>query len=258
MKPVEQPAEAVHEDYAALADQFLQENQYLPPRDDQSWREQAALRISGRPEQQDDEIDMDDALDMVPVREDANSATDFASGRKGRVLVPLLMAMIIVPTVAVLTAPDILTPGFWRGHRSAEHSPTPPAAPPIHLANTAAPLRPSLAKAPPPPVPAKEKQDLTAKVAAVPPAKTPPIPKAQPGSRTAEVDRQDTSGAGRFRSLVIGPDGALRYEYFSSEPAVKGGGQKQAQDDSGNGFYAMVPDADGTLRYKYFPSKPSR
>lgn len=247
MKSVAPPTEARTErdSNSALADQFLQDNDYLPLRGDQSWREQAALRIAGGYEPKDD----GDAPDAIPEREDRSPPSEFGGRNGGGIVAALFIAAIIVPTVAVLTAPDILTAGFWGAHHAA---PKAMAAP--------APLRVSLAKAAPPPAPSQPMavdRDLSQVPAASPPPKAGRVPKSRPALAVAPPDMVDAGNGYKFRTLVVGTDGSMKYEYFSSQPTTRMAQRQEAADD-GKGFYAMVPDEAGTLQYKYFPSKPVR
>ena len=81
-------------------------------------------------------------------------------------------------------------------------------------------------------------------------------PTPRPVIHGVERDIPNDGNADKFRTLVVGTDGTLKYEYFSPEPATRVAEHDKAAD-RGSGFYAMVPGPDGTLRYKFFPSKPS-
>ena len=258
MKSVEQPAESdVALDHnAALADQFLQDNDYLPDRGDQSWRERAALRIA--PGYESDAGD--DEPDVMPDPEDRISGSDVHGRSGGGILAAFFAMAIAIPAIVVFTAPDILTAGFWSVHRAAPKAVAEPAAPLARTAAISAPLRPSLARATPPP-PASQaavmNQDVSKKRAASVPPQAGRAPKARAAVPAAEPARADDGDAGKFRTLVVGTDGSMKYEYFPSQPSPRMA-QRQEPGDDGKGFYAMVPDPDGTLRYKYFPSKPVR
>lgn len=139
-------------DFAALADQFLQSSWHLPPEGDQSWREQDAQRIfSG--------LGKDEINQEPPATEDAGPAdgesdTHYEPGfpplRPGAVLLSLGLASGLMFAVVVVSAPGILTAGFWNapGSRAA---PAPVdvagAAPAVQAAipHAAETLRPSLA-----------------------------------------------------------------------------------------------------------------
>src|ERR1700754_2808118 len=106
MKAVAQPGtlDAAPDRYAELVDQVWQENSYLPPQGDQSWREQAALRIAAGYEESDD----DEAPDIIPEREEHVPESDFRGRGPGGILVGLLMVAVMVPVIVVVTAPHIL------------------------------------------------------------------------------------------------------------------------------------------------------
>ena len=285
MKAVEQPeSQSFDERHGALADQFLQDNGYLPSQDDQSWRERAALGIVTRRE----EDIADDSPDMDFVPEDHGSAREAARSGRGGVFAALFMVLVMVPVVAALTFPNILMPGFWRAHAPDAGPGTVAPSPPTQLVDAPSSLRASLdAHAPQPspkesaaPLeqrlpsssgpPAKANSDsekpLTidatgATAAAAAPGPTPrPVP--ETGQRHNLDSEHDTGG---FYAKAMGPDGVLRYQYFSSEPSQQPtpGPSNRAEADvsnrqTGRGFYAMVARPDGTLQYRYFSSQPSR
>ena len=90
------------------------------------------------------------------------------------------------------------------------------------------------------------------------PAKAERAPRVRAGVPAAEPARADSGGVDKFRTLVVGTDGSMKYEYFPSQPLPRVA-QRQKTGDDGKGFYAMMPDPDGTLRIsEYFPSKPVR
>lgn len=271
MKAVAQPAEseAAPDRYAELAAQVWEENSYLPSQDDQSWREQAALRIAAGYEEPEDDM----APDIIPVREEDGRLPGADPGGKGRggILVALFMIAVIVPIVAVLTAPDILTIGFWRGHRAAPTT----AAKPAGSFQTASASQPT-SRGVGAPMPRSEPAAPTAmpqlklstdtgrsegrQSVAQEASETAHTPTPRPATRMAERDAPDDGNADKFRTLVVGTDGTLKYEYFPSRPSTRAGEAGEGvreEADTGGGFYAMVPDPDGTLRYKYFPSKPT-
>ena len=259
MKPARQAAESrpARDTYVALADQFLQENEYLPARGDQSWRERAALRIAGGYEAGDgDEVAFAAPEELVP-----EPAID-GKGRGG-ILVGLFMVCVIVPVIAVLTAPDILTADFWRQPRAANVMPT-SNAPPTRTTSIAAPLRASLANRPEPeqtaagvppaqPLPAMD-QKLDTEPAAIAASEAVPVPTPRPAERIASAP--DNRAPGALRTLVVGTDGTLSYEYFPS--GTHTAEPDNAQNSDGGGFYAKVAGPDGTLQERYFPSKPSQ
>jgi hypothetical protein len=158
-------------DFAALADQFLQSSRHLPPEGDQSWREQDAQRIfsgHGKDETNQEPPAAEDA-DPADGESDAHYEPGFPPLRPGVVLLSLVLATGLMFAVVVVSAPGILTAGFWNapGSRSAPAPVDVAGAAPVvqaaipHAAET---LRPSLAdsgKAASPPLRAAAVQAAT-------------------------------------------------------------------------------------------------
>ena len=239
---------------AALADQFLQDNDYLPVRGDQSWRELAALRIAAEFEPKD----KGDAPEATLAGEDRIPQSKFSSGSGGGIVAAIFAAAIIVPPIAALTAPEILTAGFWGAHHATPNAMAEPRSLSTRTAAKPTPLRASLAKATPPPNnsnPMAVEQGLNGQPAARTPPSAGRAPKTRPALPVAQ--REKAGNDYKFRTLVVGTDGSMKYEYFSSQPSSRMAQREEAGDD-GKGFYAMVPDENGTLQYRYFPFKPVR
>jgi len=269
MRPVNRPTELPAAHHHDLVDQFLQESDYLPNRDDQSWREQAALRIAAGYEERD-EIE---APATIPTPDDRLSESSF-DGRsgKGALLAALFVSAILIPGAVILTAPEILTADFWREDRVAANPPSKPA-PPVRTANVPSPVIPM--EAPPQPSKVIAEDSRATRTAKATPRQTPPLrpadsarnlnaassvnaqperaspPKQQPATRMANREK-----AGGFGSFVLGPDGRMQYRYFPTASSGQTAEPAQAEGDD-PGFYAMVPGPDGVLRYKHFPSKPA-
>ena len=261
MKAVEQPEDlASAEDRdAALADRLLQESGYLPSQDDQSWREQAALHIAPGLERDGTDEPADwDSVEPQPMAE-----THPERSGRGGVLVAFLMIAVIVPVIAALTFPDILTAGFWRAQRSTAHgasAPPPSVATPLRAAlpEPASSRLPPPAQATPaaPPRPAPEAAPADTNVPIIDARK--PAPRSlSPHAPEHEMAQEDRTGG--FYAKVPGPDGVLRSQYFPADPSARPTAAENAgKDRDAGGFYAMVAAPDGTLRYKYFSSKPSQ
>lgn len=248
MKSVAPPAET-QDRSAVLVEQFLQDNDYLPARGDQSWREQAALRIAASYEQTDEVH----APDVLSAQDERNARPELGGRGGGGVVVAFLAAAIVVPAIAVLSAPDILTADFWSAHRASPKAMARPGAAMARMPDNATHLRASLAKIAPAPNPALAKgadRDLGLR-----PATNSPPQAARPVMEPH--DKTEGGDAGKFRTLVVGTDGSMTYEYFSPRPSAPMA-RREAGGIVAKGFYAMVPDQNGTLQYKYFPSKPVR
>jgi hypothetical protein len=103
-------------DFAALADQLIQDSWHLPPGGDQSWREQDAARIfSGRGK---DEINAtDDAPsavteDLPLVEEEWPQEPTVKASRLVGVLLPVSLATIIMFFAVAFSMPELLTSHF--------------------------------------------------------------------------------------------------------------------------------------------------
>jgi hypothetical protein len=100
-------------DFAALADQLIQDSWHLPPEGDQSWREQDAQRIfSGHGK--------DDINEEPPAVEDDDAPGDESDVRgepglplrPAGILLSLALATGLMFVVVIVSAPQILTAGF--------------------------------------------------------------------------------------------------------------------------------------------------
>ena len=153
MKADLQP-DAAGGDFAALADQLIQDAWHLPPEGDQSWREQDARRIfrgdgkhdinDGPPAQEEDDAPRNDAeTPPEPV---------FQPPRVVGVLLPLALATVIVFFTVAFSAPEILTGRFWTAPEPEvqPQAATMPvnlaSAAPVQTTDTPGELRPSLAR----------------------------------------------------------------------------------------------------------------
>jgi hypothetical protein len=130
-------------DFAALADQLIQDSWHLPPEGDQSWREQDAQRIfSGHGK--------DDINEEPPAVEDGDTPGDESDGRDEPGFMPLRPAGILLSlalatglmfVVIIVSAPQILTAGFGSAPLPSKTG-TGAAPVPIDFA-TVAPLAPA-------------------------------------------------------------------------------------------------------------------
>ncbi len=258
----EEPGELHPIRFGTLDEPIMPDSGYLPPRDDQSWREMEALRfVAVR-----DEDDADGVVD--PDDEPVGPDQEYRSTGHGAGGVMLFLSAVVgVAIVALLASPNLLTADFWRAHWAALTAK--PVDAPVRVANipapvpAALPLRPPVQSLPtpaaspalhpslsaPPPANAEHAANAEPPAApaanAMPPANSAPQPDARPSGR----DDRDT--------MVIAPDGSVKYEKapFGSKPAPAA--RAFAHDDRGaGGFYAMVPGLDGVLRREYFPSGP--
>lgn len=278
MKADEPPAELPEtgDRFGELAEQFWQESGYLPPQDNQSWREQDARRINAVDERSPQEEPED--TDFVP-QELAPAAEATGFGR-----VETLFALFTVAAIALfimaLTDPNILTAGFWRPPAPQPNATgEPPASAPTRLAAIPAP---ALERAPPSrsqPAPTAALDSNSAPAAkATAPETTAPVPETNAAAEAAAVpeepkpnarpapraDGREDQGTGGFYAKVAEPDGRLSYRYFPSDPrldplpAVPAVPAVPREDGGMGGFYAMVAGPGGALEYKYFPPKASR
>lgn len=128
------PSAGLERDFAALADQWADENWYLPPGGDQSWREREARRLFGG----DGEEPVNDREDPPPVdRIDPLTDEMHAGPRPKRIRAlgaafPLLLAAGAVLFVPIFM-PQILTSDFW-----APSEPKASSVAPVQLASQAA------------------------------------------------------------------------------------------------------------------------
>jgi hypothetical protein len=177
---------------------------------------------------------------IVPVREPAAYARTVHRGAGG---VMLLLVGVVGLVAVALAAPAIFTPEFWRAQWA------PVAAKPQAVPERA-PNKPAAAVSPTP-VPSRPAPASVPALNTAPPVDSgvPPTAQAQPQETprpNLRASRQNERGG---RTMVIHPDGSLKYE--SAGPAVPARG-----DGDADGFYAMAPGPDGVLRRQFFPSRP--
>jgi len=104
------PSDGSERELAAMADQWVDKNWYLPPGGDQSWRDREARRLFGG--------DNNEAIgEQPPVGSGNRAAGSYQSGFKytgtlGAIL-PVSLAACIVLFVGAILVPQVLTPVFW-------------------------------------------------------------------------------------------------------------------------------------------------
>ena len=144
MKTDQQPG-TVGGDFAALADQLIQDAWHLPPEGDQSWREQDACRIFSLDGQHD-------INDEPPAQEEDDAPLEpvFRAPRVVGVLLPLALATVIVFFTVAFSAPEILTARFWTAPEMRPQAATVPVSlastAPVRTMDAPGELRPSLAR----------------------------------------------------------------------------------------------------------------
>jgi hypothetical protein len=192
---------------------------YLPSRDDQSWRELEALRIATAFDEDPSDITADQEFDQ---QEDVPEPDSTSRGQGG---ILFLMAAMAALVIVALAFPDMAD--LRRAPRAVSA-----AAAPARAANIPA-SAPALKRLTPP-VPAND-------------------PVLNPGLNTEPAaSERDDRGAVRSGTMVISPDGKVKYE--NGGPFKRASVRHDADDRGTDGFYAKVPGPDGTLRYQYFPS----
>jgi hypothetical protein len=111
----QKPSAGTEQGSAALTDQWIEKNWYLPPGGDHSWREREAERLFHG------EDSAHDKGDSLPVGEDAPTANEidgaYDPGFKRpwalNVLIPISLATCAAIVVVVILGPKILAPGLW-------------------------------------------------------------------------------------------------------------------------------------------------
>ena len=258
MRAVEPEPQMPEEDHhAALADRYYLENAYLPPTDDQSWRERAALGIA--PGQDSDGDFEDENMDFAPRAEDVEPEVP-GQGRGG-LLVALTLAAILVPGIVSLTFPATLTAGFWRARQTTVPQAQSPVAgvpkitAPFHASLQDQTPRPSPMAAPPAEPDTQSQPPAPAEPGSVASPAANPVAKDKASVTRARGNTGNDDGGG-FYAKVMGPDGRLHARYFPSAAAPDT--PRAAVPPEAGGFYAMVAEPDGTLRYRHFSSKPAQ
>ena len=261
MQPVEpRPAD---DPFAEGAEQFWHDNGYLPPQDDQSWREQDAHRIVTAGQA----VSSDEPASAEPAGHEPAAPTEVSGFGRVETFFALFTVTAIAIFIVALTAPNILSASFWRAEGPANPRAA-PASPPERLAAIPAPVlegvpeprsppprtaRPDLKETPG--VKAEAPRSAAPETVSAPPARE-LAPRPAPRAQAREKTRDRASG---FYARVPQPDGTLGYRYFPSDPRLDPKPAVPALSPGGTGgFYAMVAGPGGTLEYKYFPPKLTR
>ena len=135
------PPDGTERDFATLADQWADENWYLPPGGDQSWRDREAQRLFGG--------DGEELIDERQDRPRLDPSTDevggsYEPGFKHRgalgIALPLLLAASAAFSVPVFM-PQVLTSGFWNPYEPKAPSDMPVQI--VKLAEDDVTLRPA-------------------------------------------------------------------------------------------------------------------
>jgi hypothetical protein len=113
----QQPSDQAQEDFATLADRWIDGHWHLPPGGDQSWRQEEAQRMF-------DGIGKDgvnDKGDLAPVgpdnppadEKDGSNEPGFRRVRALNVVLPLSLATCVALVVVAFSVPEILTSRYW-------------------------------------------------------------------------------------------------------------------------------------------------
>lgn len=134
MKAVK-PLDGADEDLAALAEQWVDQNWYLPPGGDQSWRDREAQRLFGKDGKK--RINDDDGRARI---EEAGPMADGGTGayapgfrRPRNILIPVSLVACGVVLAGAIMVPQILPSGFW-----GPREPKPLPGTPAHMINVVA------------------------------------------------------------------------------------------------------------------------
>ncbi len=211
--------DAVGDGHIILADQFWQDNDYLPPQNDQSWREREALGITTFGKSVAEEAE--ELVSPDPIQEEYIAERNDAGGSSS-MTVFFAAVTVIASAAAALMLLDVLTVGIWHPRLAATKPAVGSRGALVPAENI--PVRLSLAHAAAP---------------------KPVVSWTDSAGPTLTVDA--TSHPNAILEVVPKP-----------RPAMHLVEHAEADIRSKSGFYTLVPGADGTLEYKYFSSKPSR
>jgi len=110
------PSGKPEQDFATLADRWVDQNWYLPPGGDQSWREREARRLFGNGEEPiNDKEGAPSAEQIDPQTDEAGGSYQPGFKRAGmlNIVLPVLLATCAMLIIVPILMPQILTPGFW-------------------------------------------------------------------------------------------------------------------------------------------------
>jgi hypothetical protein len=251
MKTNEQSAEWYGAQASAVpVDQFWLDSGYLPPQNDQSWREQEAMgfTVSHEDSFSDSPAEIADEEPLYEVQ--ALEPESPGRGLKG-VMLALFMVPVMAFAIAAFSAPGILKADFWRAHWDAASSLLKPAAAPVVAVREPAPA-PLATQAPAKPQPA---------LAAAPALNTAPTADAVPVINAASDATPNANAVPVPPPVPTAAPGANAIPDIAPtprpQPVMRSAKRDKAADHDTGGFYAMVIGTDGTREYRYFPSKPS-
>jgi hypothetical protein len=109
------PLDGAEQDLAALADQWVDRNFYLPPGGDHSWREREAQRLFGNDGKEpiNDEANVPSAEWAAPAASEANSPYEPGFRRASNILLPVSLAACALLFAGGFWVSQILPSGFW-------------------------------------------------------------------------------------------------------------------------------------------------
>ena len=121
--------DAAGQDFAALVDNWIDQNWYLPSGGDQSWREREAQRLFGR----DGEKSVDENDEATSFKSENSSADeigapsdlDFKRGRLLNILLPISLITFVMVLSVALSAPEIFKSSYWAAGGSKAPSVSP-------------------------------------------------------------------------------------------------------------------------------------
>jgi hypothetical protein len=126
MKPLE-PLDEAEQDFAALADQWIDRNWHLPPGGDHSWREREAQRIFGcfGKEPINDKEDPPPLGQVGPTAGEADGPCEpgFRRASALNIVLPISLAACIMLFVVAILAPETLRSSFWDGSKALSDTP---------------------------------------------------------------------------------------------------------------------------------------
>jgi hypothetical protein len=237
------PLDEAEQDLAALADQWVDRNFYLPPGGDHSWREREAQRLFGNDGKEpiNDEANVPPAGWAAPAAGEANGPYEPGFRRAGarNILLPVSLAACALLFAGGFWISQILSSGFW----GPQEPKIPPATP--HMINVAAEGKamPALAYAgdpdldgnraanrprPRPPGPAIAPAKADGK--GTPPRLRPPIvakpdaPDAKPVVRAAKAQAPGVRSSRKQPAKSLPPIGAA---YFASHAPAAAAPRRQ-------------------------------
>lgn len=126
------PPDGTERDFATLADQWADENWYLPPSGDQSWRDLEARRLFGG-DGEEPMGERQDPLRVDPATDEVGGSDEPSFKHRGAlgIALPLLLAACAVFSVPIFM-PQVLTSGFWN-----PYEPKAPSAMPVQIVKLA-------------------------------------------------------------------------------------------------------------------------